>query len=67
MTVPNSESQGLKNLKLGLQPGLLVMLAWKEEKLIRPYEAMKKLERRPETILRSPMRIQMTDTQKTKM
>ena len=33
---PTSETQGLKYLNDGLQPGDLVMLAWKEEKLIRP-------------------------------
>ena len=65
--LPNRDSQGLKYLKEGLQPGDFVMLAWNDEKLMRAYEATKKLERMLETTFRSAIKIQIRARKNTKM
>ena len=44
-----------------------MILAWKTEKLTRAYAAMKKLDSRPETMFKSPIRIQMRLIANTKI
>lgn len=46
-------------LKLGRQPGDLMRDAWKQEKLMRLYDARKKLLSRVETTFRSPVNIKI--------
>lgn len=46
-------------LKLGRQPGDLMRDAWKQEKLMRLYDARKKLLSRVETMFRSPVNVQI--------
>ena len=49
-------------LKAGLQPGDLMKLAWKAEKLMSAEAATKKLESREETTLRSPTQVYLVHT-----